>query len=197
MFPAMEELHAKIGKEDDMPINDHMVMSPHSTYTHSLELIATAAFGLILEQIPKLFQTKEYMLAQHRLCGFDEDMAEGFALAGLERQQRFFAMQNPPMTRIITTESAIDRGARIPGQLDQIVKVADFRALELRVIPTDIGPHFSFSSFTVMDLGEFPPVLYQDVVTGGSLTNDEESITEARRRWDLMSEIAHDWKEFV
>lgn len=196
-LPQMEDLHSKIGQPDDMPIRDHTTMSPHMTYAHTLELMSTAAFGLILEQIPKLFQTREYMLAQHDLCGYDTDVAEGYAQAGIDRQQRFLAMNEPPMTRIITTESAMDRAVHVPGQLEMIHERSTFPQLELRVIPNNIGPHFSFSSFTVMHLGDFPPVLYQDVVCGGSLTNDSGDIAEASRRWNIMSEHAVDWKEFI
>ena len=189
LLPRMEELLTQVEASSDKPIKDTTTVHPNTMWVHELEPESTAAFGCILDQVPKLAQTYEYMTAQHLMAGFDRNDADGFARAGLERQEKFLRLERPPMTRIIITESSVARAVSIPGQLDLLAERAQHPAISFMMIPNSVGPHFAFSSFTLMEFGEFPAILYLDLVTGGSLVDDEAEIQTARERWSCLQSV--------
>jgi hypothetical protein len=190
LLPKMQELHRRIERGEDKPVPDPPAKYPDSMLVHDLEPWSTGAFGAILDQIPKLVQTPSYMQAQHRMAGYNTAEIESLVQASITRQERFFSLETPPLTRIIITEGAIDRARYVPGQVDLLAERMEHPALEIRVIPNSAGPHFSFASFTLMEFGQLPSILYTDVVNGGSLSHDDGDVAIAWNRWYALSRVA-------
>lgn len=197
LLPRMEGLLLQVESGSRQPIKDTIRMHPSAMLIHELEPESTAAYGVILDQVPKLAQTHSYMVTQHLMAGYEPDEAEAFAQAGLERQRKFLALDRPPMTRIIITESALERAAFVDGQISLLTERAHHPALELMVISASLGPHFAFSSFTIVEFGEFPAILYLDLITGGSLVDDDEEIKIARNRWERLAAVAKTPEESI
>lgn len=190
LIPYMSKLLNQIIDGDDQPIRDAPMVHPNVMLVHELEQESTAAFGMIIDQVPKLAQTADYMRAQHRMAGHDAVTVEGLTQAGLERQDRFFNLDDPPHTHILITEGAIERARKINGQIDLLVGRAEHRALTIQVIPNRHGPHPVFCSFTVMDFDEFPGILWSDSVVGGTLSDKAGDIATARSLWDALLHAA-------
>lgn len=190
LLPQMEELLSTIERGSKSPIKDALTAHPNRMLVHQLEPYATAAYGVALDQVPKLAQTREYMAAQCSNAGYSNDESKGLIRAGMERQEVFFNLVKPPLTRIIITEGALARASLIDYQMDRLVERALHPAIEISMIPSDVGPHSAFSSFTLMEFGTLPTLLYLDLVTGGSLVDDDEDIKTARKCWDQLSSLA-------
>lgn len=187
LIPEMTKLLNEAISGVDRPIKDSPAVHPNMMFVHELEPRASAAYGMIIDQIPKLCQLPECMRAQHRMAGLDADKVEGLTLAGMQRQERFFSLDNPPHTSIIITEGALDRGQQIDGQMAFLLDRAQHDSLSIYLIPHALGPQPVFCSFTVMAFGEFPGVLWMDSPTGGMLSTKAEEITEAKQLWDRLS----------
>jgi len=186
----MEDLRQQVANGDAGLVRDHPTLHPHVMLVHELEKEATEAYGLQIDQIPKLWQNKEYMMRQHRMSGSTGEEIERLTLAGIDRQHRFLDLDNPPYTTVIITEAALDRAATVPGQLEFIQHQSTHPSLVLRAIPTGSGPHPSYAGFTVMKFDEFPNTLWADTVHGGSLTHEPDEVAHADNRWTILSQYA-------
>lgn len=190
MVDYMTGLLDEINSGVNRPVKDSPTEHPSVMMVHELEPRSTAAFGMVIDQIPKLCQLPDYMRAQHKMAGLDPERVEDLTLAGLKRQERFFSLPKPPHTSIIFTESALERGRHIPGQIDLLEERSSHDALTLRVLPNSLGPQPVFCSFTIMDFDEFAGVLWADSAVGGTISSRSTEIEDARLLWDNLSQFA-------
>lgn len=195
LLPVLEKIRKDVEDGTGAPIRDAMCKHPDAQMVHDLEPEMTASYGAIFDQVPKLTQNKAYMMAQHRMAGYSEEDAEGFTAAGLARQEQFLGLARPPHNKIILTEGALDRAMQVPGQLELFEERAEHPQLEFMVIPNKRGPHFAFASFTVIEFGEFPPLLYSDSAAGSLLIDNEVDIENARKSWKQLHNVAEDRQE--
>lgn len=190
MVPYMRKLLHEVAKGTDRPIRDEPTMHPNVMIVHELEPRSTSAYGMIIDQIPKLCQLPDYMRAQHRMAGLSNEEIEGLTKAGISRQERFFAMAKPPHTSIIITEGALARGLNIAGQMSHLAECAGHNALTIYLLTNDSGPQPSFSSFTVMYFDELPGILWSDGPSGGTLSHKSGDVNKAKELWDNLSKVA-------
>lgn len=190
LVPQMTKILKEAIDGVDRPIRDMPATHPNMMLVHALELRSSAAFGMIIDQIPKLCQLPAYMKAQHMMAGLDDERINGLTLAGLQRQERFFNLPKPPHTSIIITEGALDRGQRVDRQMEFLLARAKHESLSIYLIPNDRGPQPVFCSFTVMSFDEFLGILWADSAIGGTLSTKIEEVTEARDLWGTLAKIA-------
>lgn len=190
LIPYMAQLLEEIIARVDKPIRDTPALHPDVMLVHELEPHSTAAFGMIVDQVPKLAQLPAYMSAQHQMAGLSEEQVTGLVEAGIQRQHRFFSMEDPPHTSIIITEGALDRAAVIPGQLAFLLDRATHYALTIQLIPHSSGPQPVFCSFTVMEFNGSTAILWADSPIGGSLSDKASEVAEAKDLWQALSRAA-------
>lgn len=195
LVQGLEEMRKQVSLGTDAPIKDAMAKHPSAQIVHALEPYMTAAFGAMFDQIPKLAQTSDYMMTQHRLAGRSEEDARGFTNAGLARQEKFLSLDRPPHSKLIFTEGALDRAQHIPGQLELLDERAHHTHLEFLLLPNSAGPHFVYAGFTICEFGEFPPLLYSDSAAGSLLLDDANDIENSRRDWNRLQMATLDRNE--
>ncbi|MGH3924378.1 MAG: Scr1 family TA system antitoxin-like transcriptional regulator [Pseudonocardiaceae bacterium] len=171
--------------------SDRSEQSPSTCLAHDLATMATDIRGFVVDQIPELLQAPGYALAQYRAAGYSERDAGILTESRLDRQARILELDEPPMSRVIVTQGAIDRARTIRGQLGLIQARSRHPSIQLVMVPHTAGPHFSFASYAVITIDPLDPVLHLSTAIGdGPLVDDPDDVRLAISRWESTARLA-------
>jgi transcriptional regulator with XRE-family HTH domain len=151
-----------------------------------LETDATSVRCVELEVIPGLLQTEEYARTLYTLGRrYSAKEVDRRVAARMQRQERLTGINASLQLTAVISEAALQRCARdkrvSTGQLAQLVDRAQWRNVELRVLPFDLGLHdgmagpFSLLSFPDGLLGD---AAYQEYAVGGHVIDDESIVSQ-------------------
>jgi len=139
--------------------------------------------------LPKLLHTEGYAQA---LLGREAGTSD--AVRARLARQAVFTRSPPPRTVFFVHEPALR--ALIGGvdvmcdQVHHLLKMSIRRSLELRIIPSSAGHAGQVGSFTLMESGEFGPVVYLEGLVSAVFLEEPDHITAYRRVLSVLDKSA-------
>ncbi len=137
------------------------------------------------ELVPGLLQTEDYARTLYTLRGaLSAKEIERRVAARMQRQERLTGADASLQLTAVVSQAALERCARQPGvgaaQLAQLADRSQWRNVELRVLPFDVGLHVGMAG--PFSLLSFPDELlddaaYQEYAVGGHVIDDESVVS--------------------
>lgn len=142
--------------------------------------------------VPGLLQTAEYARALHTATGCDEDAAQGYVEARLERQA-ILGRSDPPHVVAVLDESALRRLIGSPqvmaDQLSHLSALSERPNISVQIVPSGIGANAGLSGAFDLASGDgAPEVLRMDGVE--DVTTDSRSLV--RKAADMFVRVQAD-----
>ncbi|MBA8823584.1 transcriptional regulator with XRE-family HTH domain [Saccharopolyspora lacisalsi] len=160
-----------------------------------LEGIASSEFIYIPLILPGLLQTPEYAAALTAASvRVRPDHNERLVSLRLARQQRLIE-ESPLGLVAVVEESVLDRpvgtGGVMRQQMEHLLEVVDRSHVELRVLPTSVGPHAALSGgFMLLHFVEAQSIGYVEIPDGAVYVQDQDQVTAYIRSSERLLSVA-------
>lgn len=174
-----------------------------TTYV-GLEQAATSVMYYQSSIVPGLLQTVEYAEAMYEASmpsEFTPERVREHIDVRIRRQQ--VLTRDPPLRlRAVCDEAVLHRVVGGPGvmaaQLRHLKEVTAMPDVTLQVIPYSAGAHPAMDNmFTILELGDVPPVVYVEGLMGWLYIEREHDIAKYRQVFEYLSGIALDPRETI
>lgn len=132
--------------------------------------------------LPALVQTEDYSLGvtagNIRVRPDHNERTVGLRM---DRQKRLSSDDDPLRLTALIEESVLDRpiGTReiMRGQFKQLVTMAGWDNVEIRIVPTAVGSHDALiGPFTVLDFAQAQSIGYVEVLNGALYVQDQDQV---------------------
>lgn len=174
----------------------HEVVSPSFGRYLGLEEAARGIRVYHPVVIPGHLQTRAYTTALLKPRVEDVGRLERIADLRAERQERLFHPESATMSRYVIAESSlrlnVGGAAVMREQLDLLVELNTRRQVDISVLPSSFGAHYStLGGFVLLDFTDDADLLYLEHATG-SMTegNDTELLGNYQMCYETIAEGA-------
>jgi DNA-binding XRE family transcriptional regulator len=160
-----------------------------------LEGIAETEFTYVPLVLPGLLQTEDYAAALTAAAiRVRPDHNERVVSFRMARQQRLVSEDPLHLTAVIE-ESVLDRPVGSPdvmrAQMRHLVELANQDNIELRVLPTGVGPHAGLAGrFTVLHFQDAQSIGYVEIPDGAVYVQDFDQVGGYTRSSDRLRDAA-------
>ncbi|MFI7630320.1 helix-turn-helix domain-containing protein [Microbispora rosea] len=147
----------------------------------NLEAGATGIRSVEALCLPGLLQTPDYAEAMFQGLGIDDRDQLARRVAARMARQEILVRENPPHLAVIVDEVAFAKlvgGPVVMGeQLRQLIQVAAWPNVEIRLIPNSVGAHPAMcGSFTILEFDAHPPIVFSETPIGPVLSEKPDEI---------------------
>ena len=157
------------------------------------------------ELVPGELQTIDYARALfHAEQPDDDEGAERHVKLRIQRQRTLFARKPATTLLAVLGEGVLKRQvggpAVIAAQIEQLHKMADRGAVDVRVLPFSVGAHAAMAgAFRILDFDDRddPDVVYLESHVGALYLEEQHEVDEYRRIFELVSQSAIPLKEYL
>ncbi|MGQ0837114.1 helix-turn-helix domain-containing protein [Actinokineospora sp.] len=146
--------------------------------------------------LPALLQTEAYALGVTAgNIRVRPDHNERTVSLRMERQRRLSAADQPLKLMVMLEEAVLNRPIGGPdvmrAQFRHLLDLAERENVELRVLPTAIGPHDALvGPFTVLDFRQAQSIAYVELLNGAFYVQDQDQVDGYTRTVNRLREVA-------
>jgi transcriptional regulator with XRE-family HTH domain len=146
--------------------------------------------------VPGLVQTEEYARALFRIFAprATAEQIEEKVQARLSRQELLRATPPPDLTIVLdeaVVRRAVGGSAVMRAQLEALIEQVQAPRTTIQLLPFAHGEHALLGgSLKLMTLEDKTQAAYEESIATGTLLEDEESVSERRRHYDLIRACA-------